>query len=430
MSTKCKVIYLGLVLVISGGCRKDVIPEARESIGVYNWFTNTNELNNRSWVLKPDKSVWTWYSYDDIAYFRVFGPNGRYETSFDIRFDNMYKQGSDNTVGKYNEFASDGRGALYKFYLSEVEKTADTTLSDIRLHLLTLDNSGNPTQNISSPVLHTRPKYNHSVYGPVMSLAPDGYLIGYAYYEYDSISEMDMDSLVLLRTDRSVNTMARSIRAFSDLLDPDVYSYPNVVSLIAAYNRNLLVYSAQNLDYEYDYVLEILDGDLNLVKQVTPTDVASGMLDKTMLLSNPIIEADKIVVFGQKQETKKDCDLTITTLDLSGNLTGMRTIKTKMPYASLKGVEKTGDGKYLLYYTQSDIGPNEKLASVGVCKVDASGNVDYMILFPENDFSGYAPCMAFENSDGTIQVYAKKNSTNPGAQQVISVKVTSEGIIK
>jgi hypothetical protein len=423
------LICLVVTSSVLSGCKKDerYNPVQKNSLGVYYWFTNYNSVNSKTWIRTSNNNIWTWYN--DI--YKIFDPDNKLSRSFNMPIDEVYEPGYYGSAYISGSMINNERGNLENAYFYYNDDGPDPLYYNI--HLKTVELSGSGIVNTKSVPIHYHTTYYDYFQTIRFTKTNNNYFFRYIFTSYDTSAAYNYpafrDSLVFVKTDLNLNVLARTQTTTSDTL---IYSYHNIYDL---QENNSKIYTTRTDEPYYYYgisIFEVHDNDLNLLKTVSAEDVYTG--SSSWYTNHKIFQKiqfsnNKIIIFGEKQESGTDQNtLLMTVFDLEGNLLNKIEIKTKKPSSFLQGVEACADGKFLVYYVESDDAERTSTYA-GFCKIDENGLQDYVISFPENDPNNYTPCMAYENPDGTINIFAvKKGQQSP--EQTIVVRMDRNGKIQ
>jgi hypothetical protein len=417
-----------LALIVFTGCKKDdsYDPQQKTSVGIYYWFTNYNSIDGRWWVRKSDNSVWTWYN----AIYKAFNKESKLVQNLNIPLTTVYHEGVYGNNYYQGAFIKNESNNLENAYLQYNSEGADSTYNSVYLKTTEIDDRGIAIGGKSAYVHY---HYSDDLKAMRFIRTPQNYFFFYVLQASDSSIINDhpkfKDSLVTIKTDLNLNILTRNQAAVSDTLE---YLYHSIFDVQTG-NSNIYV---TRTEYDYDYyeylnILETYDKDLNLLNYVTLTDIApssTGWSSNDRAFQKIQVTPNKILVFGDRvQSYDGNQVIMMTTFDHQGNYLSTMDIPTRKPSAELKGVEVCPDGKFLLYYTESDEAYGSTYA--GVCKIDENGSQEFSLIFPENDPNNYTPCMAYEGTDGIINIFAVRSSQQSAAQTIV-VKMDKEGKIK
>jgi hypothetical protein len=420
-----------LALLFFTGCKKDdkYEPVQQNSVGVYYWFTYYNSTSTTYWLRSKANSVWTWYSET----FKVFGEDNRLSKSFSEPLDDFYEPGYYGNAYLAGSSILNENGNLENICLYYNDDGPDPAFYNIHLRVVEMDAQG--YTNVKSVPMHYHSTYYDYINAARFIKTGSNYYIMYAFTCLDT-SEVNgypafKDSLLFVKTDLDLNVISKVQTTASDTLMGGYH----IIYDIQESPSKVYVSRTDLPEYSYSYgssMIEIYDKDLNLENKISLEDVypgASQWYTSSRVFQKIMFVNNRLIAFGEKQEYYTSHNtLLMSIFDPDGNLLNSVNIATKKPSAFLKGVEACPDGKFLLYYSESDESGGST-TSVGVCKVDANGNQEYSLLFPENDPNNYTPCMAYENTDGTVTIYAvKKGQQSP--EQTIAVRMDRNGKIK
>lgn len=424
-----KLIFFSLsILFFTQSCKKDsdYSPVQKTSLGVFNFFSGVNNRYSTYWTKDNNNFVWTYYYGYPATTYKVFDYNNVLKYNYIIPDAKMYPTGS---CWFYNHpITDDASGNIQDAYISITKTGSISTWDNTYLKIHQIDKTAKVI-NEDSLLIHY--SYHHSINDMRFTKTSSNYFFCYNYSTQDSCKSCGngwfKDSLIILKTDLDLNLISKYEKALPS--DSCKYSWgcSNMTSfdLLSDGNNLYLTYN----DYAKDgNVLEIYDNNLNFVKRITNSDVNSNWIGNCAF-QKIAISNGKLILFGATYDDYeyKTSRLLMSFFDLSGNFVSYKEIKPKASLAYFYNYEKCSDGKYLLYY--SDAYTPKGIANfVGISKVDASGNLDYSFTFPKDEPSGYYPCYAYENTDGTINIFAYKNTNNnTGGQQTIVVKVDKTG---
>jgi hypothetical protein len=431
MKKPCLYFAIIVSLLLLAGCKKDeqFTPVKKDSVGVYYWFTNYNSTNLTCWLRTTDNYIWTWYDKT----FKMFSSDNKLTASFTKPLDELYETGYYGTTYLSGTAIGNENGNFENFCLYYNDDGPDPENYNTQLRVVEMD--GNGYTSVKGTPIHYHYRYSDYLMTGRFIKTNSHYYIMYLFTCYDTSSVNNYpafrDSLVFVKTDHNMNILSRYQVAASDTL----LGESQTVYDIRESGSRVYVCRTDKPEYAYYYgnsMIEIFDKDLNLLNKVSLEDVYPGGSNWNTyhkVFQKIFVSGNRLIAFGERQESYSDKNtLLMTVFDVDGNFMNSVNIPTRKPNAFLKGVETCPDGKFLLYYSESDE-TSETTPCVGVCKIDANGTQDYTLLFPENDPNSYTPCMAYENSDGTITIYAvKKGQQSP--EQTLVVRMDRTGKIQ
>jgi hypothetical protein len=313
-------------------------------------------------------------------------------------------------------------------YLSDTDLGADPSWRYTYLHINQIDKTGFVGNNDSVPVHYSY--YYYITSGFKFAKTSSNYFFAYDIRVRDSCVACGngyyKDSLILIKTDLDLNILSRQQRVFAD-----TNSSGGAIYDIKSNGGNVFLTYYDNINY--DVCFEALDQNLNTIKKTTVYNINPSWGSTYNALQSIHVTGNKVMVFGDVTENwdSKSNTLLVTFFDLNGNYLSHKQIKTIKPFATFKGVEPCSDGSLLLYYDEAYTAGSTSVGYMGICKMSDNAIVDYNFIFPEEEASGYQACFAYENQDGTLNLFARKNvPNNTGGQQTIVVKVDKTGKLK
>ncbi len=415
------------------GCKKDeeYNPVKKTSLAVYNFSTSFNNKYATYWLKNNDNYIWTYYGgYFGSTSFKVFDNQNTLVSKYVIPDNKLYPS-SGYTSKCYSPITDKNNGNIQNAYISYTKLGADPNWTYTFLKINQIDKNANVV-NEDSVFIHY--SYNHDISNLKFTKTNSNYFFSYDYSSQDSCVSCGKgwfkDSLVILKTDLNLNIISRYQRAIPTNSCPNQYCQNLSNYDIQSYGSNVyLTYWNGSLS---NNVLEVYDNNLNLINTILVTDLNPNWT-YTYGFQKIAFTNNKLIIFGDVNEyinNKTDYFILMSFFDINGNFLSYKKIKPKAIYAEFYGFEKCNDGKFLLYYsdTYNLYGTGD---FVGINKIDENGNSDYYFTFPESEASGYKPCYAYENADGTINIFAsKKTNNNTGGDQTIVVRVDKEGKVQ
>jgi hypothetical protein len=420
-----KIIFAASVILLCFSCKKELVkPETNGKVGVYYWNTDYNYLNYTAWLRKKDNSVWTWYYYskNGMLNIRSFNSDNGYELNHNLSKQQIYREGKFGNLVYPTQYANivNERNNIEYAYFSLNDGNEDTTIQTVQLCTGEIDNAGGVHRGKTLDLHYAFDTYLESF---KFVKTNTNYYFGYHLYLYDSLYNT-ADTLYILKTDLDLNVIGRV--TYADTLGS---SFENLRDMKMMNGNLVLIYNIYNYP-DNEGVVEILDKDLNLLhtsflSEDIPESSAWDKYEKTAAYSKIIPDNDGFNVIGSKHLNKSVISTILwSTFSSSGEFLSSRQINTLKPSATIRGIEPSTDGKTIIYYSEGE-DENDSYPHAGVAKVDKNGAIEYQFIFPENDPNGYVPCMVYENSDGSINMYGVRSSQQ--ASQTFFVKIDRSG---
>ncbi|MCF8424385.1 MAG: hypothetical protein K9H41_08580 [Bacteroidia bacterium] len=421
-------IFLSLLFFTTCKKLEPVAPSEKNGIKIFNFFTDYNQIydNEVNWIRKPSDEVWTW---SPKGFYKAFDSEQNLR-DFNIPYATLspgyspLPNNNNYNLNTQNIFCLNFNGNIEHAYLDTINDLSGTSPTKLYLCKNEINQNGN--------IINQDSVFVNFIYAPFylnsfkFTKTSNNYYFAFESY-FNNYNE---DTLYLLKTDLNLHIQSRYKKTRS--YTSSYYFDPRVMDIQANGNTVCMTYEVENAyNYYKRTAFDIFDSNLNFIKKVRADSIitmpASARDDafKKVLIRN-----NKVFVFGEMEPdyySSLGKKIYMSVFDLNGNLLVSKALNTKRTYPYLRGIEPTNDGKFIIYYDESDGGSFDK---IGICKMDEFGNVDYSIMFPETDDSSYNSLIVYEGSDGKINVYGYRYFNNFIGLQTFFAKINKDGKIQ